>query len=180
MTDAEIIQRSLAGDVQCFRVIVERYSRKIGGMIYNMTRDHHLSEDVSQEVFLEVYRRLDTFDPARGQFSTWVYRIAHNKTLNVIKKKRPLFFSEVPETTGATDVHDEVDTNEFHAEFDRALDRLPAQQRIAFVWAEIEQLSYQEIAEIEGTSASAIKSRINRARQYIQQALKTRRPTFHE
>jgi RNA polymerase sigma-70 factor, ECF subfamily len=180
MSDSEIIQRILAGDAPSFRIMVERYHRKIVGMIFHLTRDHHLSEDLCQDVFIDAYRHLAQFDPARAQFSTWVYRIAQNKTLNALKKKRPLFFAELPETSGTSNVHHEVEANELHAELDHALALLPPNQRIAFVWAEIEQLSHQEIAEIEGTTATAIKSRINRARQQIQAALKRRRPLPNE
>jgi RNA polymerase sigma-70 factor, ECF subfamily len=180
MTDSEIIQRILAGDVSWFRVIVERYHRKIIGMIFHMTCDHHLSEDLCQDVFLDAYRHLAHFDPARAQFSTWVYRLAQNRTLNALKKKRPQFFAELPETSGTSNVHHEVETNELYADLDRALALLPPNQRIAFVWAEIEQLSHQEIAEIEGTTAAAIKSRINRARQHIQTVLKLSRPLPNE
>lgn len=174
MTDDEIIGRCLRGDVASFREIVERYQKKIIGMTYNMTHDHHLSEDLCQEVFLEVYRRLGTFDRARAQFSTWLYRIAQNKTLNALKRKRPQFVATLPEAADPNSVQSEIDAHELHLDFDRALEKLPAAQKIAFVWAEIEQLSYHEIAEIERTTVSAVKSRINRARQAIQAALSTR------
>jgi RNA polymerase sigma-70 factor, ECF subfamily len=180
MNDDETIQRVLEGEIECFGLIVEKYQKKIVGMIYNMTRDHHLSEDLGQEVFLNVYRHLSSFDAARSRFSTWLYRIAQNKTLNAIKKKRPMLLAELPETAGAGNVHQEVAANELYTELDRILDLLPLRQKLAFVWAEIEQLSYQEIAEIEGASLGTIKSRINRARQQIQAALKDQRSHSHE
>jgi RNA polymerase sigma-70 factor (ECF subfamily) len=179
MTDPEIIQRVLDGEVDCFGLLVGKYQKRVVGMIYNMIRDYHRSEDLGQEVFLDAYRGLPAFDPARSQFSTWLYRIAQNRTLNAIKKKRPMFLAELPEAAGASNVYREVAANEFHAELDRLLDRLPIRQKLAFVWAEIEQLSYQEIAEIEGVSLGTIKSRINRARRQIQGALKDRKEIFH-
>jgi RNA polymerase sigma-70 factor, ECF subfamily len=172
MTDEETIEQVLAGDVDCFGLLVEKYQKKVRGMIYNMTRDHHLSEDLGQDVFLDVYRSLRNFDSARSRFSTWLYRITRNKALNAISKRKPLFFAEVPERAVESKAEQNIAANEFHAEFDRVLDRLPLRQRLAFVWSEIEQLSYQEIAEIEGVSLGTIKSRISRARQSIQEALK--------
>lgn len=180
MNDEEIIQRVLEGEGDCFGLLIEKYQKKVAGMIFNMTRDHHLSEDLGQDAFMEVYRNLGSFDSARSRFSTWLYRIAQNKTLNAIKKKKPLFLPEVPETISARDASDEAVTKEFYAEFDRILDGLPLRQRVAFVWAEIEQLSYQEIAEIEGVSLGTVKSRISRARQHLQEALKDRKPVSHE
>jgi RNA polymerase sigma-70 factor (ECF subfamily) len=170
----------LEGDVNCFEVLVEKYQKRIIGMIYNMTRDHHLSEDLGQDVFMEVYRSLHSFDSARSHFSTWLYRITQNKTLNAIKKMKPLFVSEVPETLHTRNAYHEVATDEFHAELDRILDRLPIKLRLAFVWAEIEELSHQEIAEIEGVPLGTVKSRLNRAKQQIQEALKNRKTLSHE
>jgi RNA polymerase sigma-70 factor, ECF subfamily len=180
MTDDETIRRVLAGELDCFGLLVEKYQKKVVGMIFNLTRDYHLSEDLGQEVFVAVYRSLGTFDCARSQFSTWLYRIAKNKTLNALKKKRPVFLREVPDSAGPENVHQEVAAAELHAEFDQILARMPVRQRLAFVWAEIEQLSYQDIAEIEGTSVGAVKSLINRARQHFQEVLKDRKPNPHE
>jgi RNA polymerase sigma-70 factor, ECF subfamily len=180
MTDQEAIERVLAGDINCFGLLVDQYQKKVLGMIYNMTRDHHLSEDLGQEVFMDVYRSLANFDSARSRFSTWLYRIAHNKTLNAIGKRRPLFVPEVPEQAVESNAERDTVADEFRDEFDRILDHLPLKQKAAFVWAEIEQLSYQEIAEIEGVSLGTIKSRISRARQTIQQALKRRKVVFNE
>ena len=180
MTDDETIQRVLAGDLDCFGLLVEKYQKKVVGMIFNMTRDYHLSEDLGQEVFVAVYRSLGSFDPARSQFSTWLYRIAKNKTLNALKKQQPLFLREVPGSAGPGNVHQEVAVAELHAEFDQILARMPVRQRLAFVWAEIEQLSYQDIAEIEGISLGSVKSLISRARQHFQEALKNRKTIPHE
>jgi RNA polymerase sigma-70 factor (ECF subfamily) len=180
MTDDETIRRVLAGELDCFGLLVERYQQKVVGMIFNMTRDYHLSEDLGQEVFVAVYRSLGSFDSARSQFSTWLYRIAKNKTLNALKKRQPLFLREVPDSVGRDNVHHEVAAAELHAEFDRILACLPVRQRLAFVWAEIEQLSYQDIAEIEGISLGSVKSLISRARQHFQEALKVRKSNPHE
>jgi RNA polymerase sigma-70 factor (ECF subfamily) len=180
MTDEETIRRVLAGEVDCFGTLVDRHQKKIVGMIHNMTGDHHLSEDLGQEVFLAAYRSLGSFDPARSQFSTWLYRIAKNKTLNALKKRHPVFLSDCAEPVSTQNVHDDVAAAELHAEFDLILARMPIGQRLAFVLAEIEQLSYQEIAEIEGISLGSVKSRINRARQRLQEALKDRKANSYE
>lgn len=175
MDDEETIRRVLDGQTDCFAALVEKYQKKIVGTIYHMTRDHHLSEDLGQDVFLEVYRNLPSFNPAKGSFSTWLYRIARNKTLNAIQRKKPVFLSEIPEAASARNAFHEVASEELFAEFDHILDRLPVKQRMAFVWAEIEQLSYREIAEIEGISVGTVKSRINSARQQLRKAFEVRK-----
>ena len=180
MDDEETIRRVLDGQTDSFGALVEKYQKKIVGTIYHMTRDHHLSEDLGQDVFLEVYRNLPSFNPARGSFSTWLYRITQNKTLNAIKRKKPVFLPEIPETAGARNAFHEVAAEELHAEFDRILDRLPVKQKIAFVWAEIEHLSYEDIAEIEGVSVGTVKSRINSARQQLRKAFGVRKGITYE
>ena len=180
MTDEETIRRVLAGDLDCFGLLVEKHQRRIIGMAYNMTGDHQLAEDIGQEAFLAVYRDLVSFDPARSQFSTWLYRIAKNKVLNALKRRKPVFLRDDSESPSPQNPYRDIAASELHAELDRILDSLPASQRLAFVWAEIEGLSYREIAEIEGTSLGSVKSRINRARRRLQSALKDRSTPCHE
>ena len=180
MNDGEIIQQVLAGDINDFGRLVEKYQKPVVGLIYNMTRDHHLSEDLGQEVFVEAYRSLMAFDPARGRFSTWLYRITRNKTLNALKKMQPLLLPEVPETPHHRNPGHDAATGEFHAELDRILDRLPVKLRLVFVWAEIEGLSGEEIAEIEGVPVGTVKSRLNRAKQQLQAALRKQKVTPYE
>ena len=180
MTDDETIRRVLAGDHNCFGLLVEKYQTKIVGMIFNMTRDHQLSEDLGQEAFVAVYRSLGAFDSARSRFSTWLYRIAKNKTLNALKRNQPVLLCEVPDSAGPENVHRDVAAAELNAEFDRILAQMPVRQRLVFVWAEIEQLSYQDISEIEGISVGAVKSLISRARQRFQEALQDRKANPYE
>ena len=180
MNDEDVIERVLAGDIDCFGGLVEKYQTKVVGMIYNMTRDFHLSEDLCQDVFMDAYRGLGGFDSARSRFSTWLYRITQNKAINAIRKRREVNLAEVPEPAVDDTVFQAAAADELHAEFDRVLAGLPVRQRAAFIWSEIEQLSYKEIAQIEGVSLGTVKSRINRARQFLQRALKRRKAVTHE
>jgi RNA polymerase sigma-70 factor (ECF subfamily) len=175
MNDEDVIERVLAGKIDCFGWLVEKYQKKVAGVIYNMTHDFHLSEDLCQDVFMDAFRGLAGFDSARSQFSTWLYRISQNKAINAIKKRRAVNLAEVQEPAAEDTAFEAADADELHAEFDRLLESLPARQRAAFVWSEIEQLSYKEIAKIEGVSLGTVKSRISRARQFLQQALARRK-----
>jgi RNA polymerase sigma-70 factor (ECF subfamily) len=134
--------------------------------------DSHVCEDIAQEVFLTAYRRLGSFDPDRSEFSTWLFTIARNKSLNVLKKNRPLAMPRLPEKTSSVKPSDVLTQKEFFDELDRALQELPATQKTAFVLAELEQLSHAEIAQIEGVRIGTVKSRINRAKSKLQSALK--------
>jgi RNA polymerase sigma-70 factor (ECF subfamily) len=172
MDDEEAIERVLAGDINCFGALVDKYQNKVLGMIYNMTRDRHLSEDLGQDVFLDAYRSLARFDSARSRFSTWLYRIAQNKAINALRKRKPLPFAQLPERAIEATGLAKFAAEELHVEFDRILNQLPVRQRAAFVWSEIQELSYKQIAEIEGVSVGTIKSRISRARRFLQDALR--------
>jgi RNA polymerase sigma-70 factor (ECF subfamily) len=169
--DIEVIRRVLRGDVESFRLLVERYERPIMRMVRNMTGDHLSCEDIAQDVFLAAYRKLSSFDPACSSFSTWMFTIARNKSINLLKKKRPRSMSELPESTGRHNPGDELAKEEFVGRLEMALRALPSAQRRAFVMAEFEKLPYAQIAQIEGARTGTIKSRINRAKKKLRSAL---------
>ena len=174
MTDEiSIIKAVLEGDVESFRELVQRYEKPVIGMIKNLINDRHICEDIAQDVFFAAYKKLSSFDPARSSFSTWLFTIARNKSLNVVKKKRASSMSSLPEksdTSGPTDV---LIQQEFYGQLDTALQNLPAKQKTAFVLAEFEKLPYEQIAQIEGVRMGTVKSRINRAKKKLRLALKS-------
>ena len=86
--DIRIIRQVIDGDVDSFRLLVQRYHKPIISMINHIINDSHASEDVAQDVFLAAYKKLASFDPARSNFSTWLFTIARNKSLNALRKKR--------------------------------------------------------------------------------------------
>ena len=169
--EKEAIRQVLQGDVESFRLIVERYERPIMRVIRNITGDREWCEDIAQDVFLAAYKKLPSFDPACGNFSTWLFTIARNKSINASKKKRALSMSALPERTNPRNPSDELAKTEFYGQLDGELQALPSAQRRAFILAEFEKLSYAEIAQIEGARIGTIKSRINRARKKLQLAL---------
>lgn len=172
MNETDVIVRVLNGEVDSFRLLVERYQKPIIRFVRNVVDDSHICEDIAQEVFLTAYRMLGSFDPDRSEFSTWLFTIARNKSLNVLKKKKPLSMPRLPERTSPVNPADVLSQKEFFDELDRALQELPATQKTAFVLAELEQLSHAEIAQIEGVRIGTVKSRINRAKSKLQSALK--------
>lgn len=170
--DADAIQRVLSGDTESFELLVRRYERPVIRTIKNITCDGESCEDLAQEVFLTAYARLRTFDPARSAFSTWLFTIARNKSINAIKKKRPQVRSRLPAQVDLTGPSEDSERRELSAKLDAALESLPARQKRAFVLAEFEELAYAEIAQIEGTRVGTIKSRINRAKRKLAHALR--------
>ena len=172
MTDElDVIRRVLDGDTESFRRLVDRYAGPVLRMIRNITGDRHMCEDIAQEVFLAAYTKLGTFNPDRSLFSTWLFTIARNKSVNAARRKKPLYLAEVPERIEGRSPEDAAAGDELLAALDAALLALPVNQRTAFVLAEFEQLPYETVAQIEGVRVGTIKSRINRARNKLKEAL---------
>ena len=170
--ETQVIRQVLEGDIECFRLIVERYERPIARMIRNIINNRESCEDIAQDVFFTAYSKLASFDPARGNFSTWLFTIARNKSINALRKKRPLSMSELPQNSDRHNPSDELAEREFFDELDAGLEALPSAQKRAFVLAEFEELSYEDIAQIEGVRIGTVKSRINRAKKELAKALK--------
>jgi len=170
--ETQVIRQVLEGDIECFRLIVERYERPIARMIRNIINNKDSCEDIAQDVFFTAYRKLASFDPARSNFSTWLFTIARNKSINALRKKRPLSMSELPQNSDRHNPSDELAEREFFDELDAGLEALPSAQKRAFVLAEFEELSYEDIAQIEGVRIGTVKSRINRAKKELAKALK--------
>lgn len=170
--DSEIIKRVLSGDVDSFGILVERYQRPVLSMIQRLIWDSHRCEEIGQDVFVTAFQKLSTFDPARSQFSSWLFTIARNMSINALKKKLPLTMEKLPETPIARNPSHELSDKEIFVQLDETLKALPDKLQRAFVLAELEQIPYEEIARIEGARLGTIKSRINRARARIYAAMK--------
>jgi RNA polymerase sigma-70 factor (ECF subfamily) len=173
MQELELIRRILDGQIEFFRFIVERYERPVVRMIRNVTCDSVSCEDIAQDVFLAAYRKLASFDPARSSFSTWLFTITRNKSINAMKKKRPLLLGQLPDKVSRRDPSYEAAANEMFDRLDKKLQALPSKQRRAFILAEFEGLPYEQIAQIEGTKIGTVKSRINRAKENLKSAIKS-------
>jgi len=170
--ESDVIRRVLEGDGESFRLLVERYAGPVTRMIRNVAGDDHTWEDLAQEVFLTAYEKLGAFDPDRGRFSTWLFTIARNKSVNAATKKKPIYLADPPERTSPDLPEDSAARGEFLMALDRELLALPLEQRTAFVLAELEHLPYEQIARIEGVRLGTVKSRISRARDKLMEALR--------
>ena len=169
--DRTLIARVLAGDVEAFRELVERHQRRVCGFVRNLVRHALDAEDLVQEVFVAAFRKLDSFDAERSQFSTWLLTIARNQCLNHLKRSSLATASEFDVEARTAQPLDAVLSRELHALLDAALDRLPLEQRTAFILAEIQELPYAEIAIIEEVELGTIKSRVSRAKQRLREVL---------
>lgn len=172
MTEEEelsVIRRVVDGEVEAFDLLVLQHQDRLLRMIANLLHhDRRFAEDVAQTVFVEAFRRLASFDPARSRFTTWLFMIARSRAIHALRKKRPILLSELPEQ--AVEPPDPGLRERFEA-LDRALRQLPAKQGRAFTLVALEELSYADAACIEGTTVGTIKSRVSRARDFLRSTL---------
>jgi len=165
--DLPVIERVLHGDRESFRLLVEKYQQPLFCFVRNLLVDANDCDDITQEVFLTAYTHLRAYDARRATFSTWLFTIARNQCLNALKKRRPRPLDEVPEQADPHTPEQALSEEESFRQLDAALARLPVDQRTAFVLAEIQGLSEEDIAKIEGVARGTVKSRISRARQKL-------------
>jgi RNA polymerase sigma-70 factor (ECF subfamily) len=184
MDEAQLIKGIQQGDRKSFQILVETYQRMVVNTCLAIVHNKADAEDLAQDVFLEIFRTAENF---RGdsKVSTWLYRIATNRSLNMIRNnKRKRFFqsieeaftggrnrtSEISETRG--DQPDQNITDQQRSDLlHRAIDRLPEKQRIAFTLNKYEELPYQQIAEIMEISLASLESLIHRAKKNLQEQL---------
>jgi RNA polymerase sigma-70 factor (ECF subfamily) len=165
--DLAVIQRVITGDVESFRVLVQRYQHLLFATVRNLVPDAGECEDVAQEVFLAAFTHLGSYDPRRAAFSTWLLTIARNKCWNMLSKKRPQLRGRLPEGADRRTPDREAAEAECFRRLDEALAALPFEQKTAFVLAEIQGLSLEEVAKVEGVKVGTVKSRLSRAREKL-------------
>jgi len=175
------VERARSGDSEGFRLLVEQHGRAIFKLAYRMTGNEEDAEDVVQETFLKAYRQIDRYE-ARSSFSTWLYRIASNCCLDLIRKRKIRdskrkrgqdperdVLAAIPAATPGPDR--ELFSSQISAGVHAALGELSAQERTAFVLRHFEGLSIEEIGRALGTGTNATKHSIFRAVQKLRRSL---------
>ncbi|MGB7062930.1 MAG: sigma-70 family RNA polymerase sigma factor [Candidatus Zixiibacteriota bacterium] len=184
MNDAELIQKIAAKDHAAFKALVDRYQGLVVNTCYGLLGNRQDAEDVAQEVFLQVYKSAGEFR-REAKLSTWLYRIAVNRSLNFLRDKKrsgwlrslsSLLEGEhqrVVELPASNSDQPDValEKKERNVVVQKAIDSLPEKQRTAFVLHKYEGLSYQEIAGIMHRSLSSVESLIHRAKSNLQREL---------
>ena len=176
-SDSDLIKSVQAGDDGAFATLVERYTGRVYALVGGMVRDRLAAEDIVQDVFFKVHRKLPTFE-GKSRFYTWLYRVAYNTATDHLKKKR-LDKSTSVEDFSYLDLESSgsgPDRNLANAELRRrmadAVAELPDKYRDILVLREYEECSYEEIAEILQCSKGTVESRLFRARARLKEKLK--------
>jgi len=183
--DAALMLRVKRGDRAAFAELVEKYQQPLFNFIFRTLRDETETEDVAQNVFLQVYKSRDRYQRT-AKFSTWLFTIARNLCLNEIRRRSRHPATSLEETHAE---HEDQPRQQYedkkiflptdqllHAELadkiEEALGELPENQRTAILLCRQDELSYEQIAEIIGCTLSATKSLIHRGRETLKEKLK--------
>jgi RNA polymerase sigma-70 factor (ECF subfamily) len=183
--DADLVLRALAGREDGFEELVRRYQRPIVGYVYRMVGDYDTALDLAQEVFIKVYNSLGRYRP-EFKFSTWIYRIAHNASIDHLRRAGNARTEEMetggeggstfekPFASKALTPEQETERGERRAEIEEVVRRLAPAYRELIVLRHSHDLSYDEIAEVTGLPLGTVKNRIFRAREAMRELLVAR------
>ena len=185
-TDHALLEGTLAGDEDAFAELVGRYRNKITSYIYRMINDYDGAVDLAQETFMRVYRAAGRYQTTHA-FSTYIYRIATNLAISELRKRKRRRLVSLTGLLTSADGEEVIDFNppdeqplqdvvlvdaERRAVVKRAISTLPERYRAPLVLRDVEGKSYDEIAAILGTSEGTVKSRINRARNFLRDKMR--------
>lgn len=163
LEDAILVRAAQTGDVDAFEELVRRYQASIYRVALRILGSSADAQDAVQETFVRAWRALPRFRHD-STINTWLYRIVTRRALNRIAARRTTEALDDVELEAGPDPARAVEQRERLRAVTRAIANLPPEQRAALVLREFEGLSYQEVADILGTSLPAIKGRIHRAR----------------
>ena len=170
----QLIEGCLKGDQDAWNLIVTRYWRKVFNVAYKFVGRHDMAEDLTQEIFLKIFKALGTFD-RRANFQTWLISVSRNLCIDhyrSVRKEREMVdrsvdAADVSPVSGEPDALVTLERGDRRAMLHRALARLPDTLRAAVLLRDIQELSYQEIADRLALPEGTVKSRINRGRKEL-------------
>ena len=178
-SDLTLVERAQGGDRQAFASLIERYKVRVFHTCYRLLRSREEAEEAAQDTFVRAYRGLGKFRQ-EASFSTWIYRICYNQCLDRMKKLRsqPVKVSEnklavVPDPSTA---EASLSSGELQDLIDAVMAELPDRYRAVLVLYHIQQLSYQEIAEVLGEPINSVKTHLFRGRALLREKVLERMP----
>jgi len=187
--DRALVEQALGGDEEAYRQLMEKYDKALYHHIYRMVRAKGEVEDLVQESFIKAFSALESYS-SEYAFSTWLYKIATNHTIDYLRKKKLPTFSidkpiqtrdgdleyEVPDTTYRPDRH--VVSDQRRALIQEAIDALPPKYHRVIVMRHQQEKTYEEIAQELDLPLGTVKAHIFRARKLLYKYLRDKRGTF--
>lgn len=181
-SDSEIISKLRAGDTSGYAELVERYSDKVNNLALRITRNEEDAEEILQDVFITVYRKIDKFE-GKSAFSSWLYRITVNTAFMKLRKRKKHASLSLEDSNAVaknpwarsrsdvSDVSYMSSRHELRSMLECAISRLPEEYRVIFILRDVDGLSNQEVGELMDLSVPAVKSRLHRSRLMLRKRL---------
>jgi len=186
--DIEMVRAVLAGDAEAYRVLVERYERRIYHVVYGMVRSQEDARDLAQDCFVKAFQNLHRFR-LESKFYTWLCRIAMNLSIDHLRKMKhrshAAFDEERASGDGAQVVRlssrrdnpsENVSRQQVYSQIMAAVDTLPEDQKQVLILREVEEMPYKEIADILDIPEGTVMSRLYYARRRLQELLADHKP----
>jgi len=180
--DKELVERTLQGEQEAFEMIIRKYENPMLNYIGRMVGNRELALEFTQEVFIKSYASLDSYQP-QYKFQSWLFKIASNFIIDYWRKKKIAAISynhtEYGEHQRPTlqiageepSIAQKFELLQLRGKIEQVMERIPASLRELFVWRHINELSYQEIAEIKELPVGTIKNRVFQAKEIIRKLL---------
>lgn len=184
--DYILLHKAKNGDICAFEDLISKYEKKVYNTVLRIIRDKEAAKDISQEVFIKVYKSLKNFNE-KSKFSTWLYRIAVNTSIDELRKNKNRYNNislDNPdpehdntrqaefEISGSKDTPEEkLIKKEKIKELYKAINMLQEDQRILILLRDIQGLSYDEISDVTGIKIGTVKSKLNRARNALKELI---------
>lgn len=181
---AEVVRRARAGDGTAWEDIVSAFSRRIFNLAYRFTSSVDAAEDLTQDVFIRIYKTLDQYDPKQGDLANWLMRLARNLIIDDYRHRQRNPQNSMADAVDdhqyhlravGTSAHKEVERKELAAQVQKGIDKLPEDLRTCVILRDIEELTYAEIVEVLQIPEGTVKSRINRGRIELAKILRRMR-----
>jgi RNA polymerase sigma-70 factor (ECF subfamily) len=177
-TDRTLVANAVSGADGSFEELVRRYQRPISAYVYRMIGDYESALDLTQEIFIKVYSSLRRYRP-EFKFSTWIYKIAHNSSVDHLRRNSTREQSlingtesdnfELPIESGRPSPEQESERKERRSEIEAVVKTLPANYRELIILRHSQDLTYEEIVEVTGLPLGTVKNRLFRAREMMRQ-----------
>ncbi|MGB7069025.1 MAG: sigma-70 family RNA polymerase sigma factor [Pyrinomonadaceae bacterium] len=180
----DLVRRARSGDGTAWEEIVQNFSRRIFNLAYRFTSSVEAAEDLTQDVFIRIYRTLDQYDAKQGDLSNWLMRLARNLVIDDYRHRQRnpqnAMADDVEDHTYhlravGTSAHKQVERQELALQVQEGIDKLADDLRTCVILRDIEEMTYQEIVDVLKIPEGTVKSRINRGRIELAKILRRMR-----
>ncbi len=173
--DKNLIILAQSGNVEAFEKLIEEYQKQIYNLALFKTQDTYLAEEITQETLIRIYRNIKKFK-FKSSFYTWIYRITYNILNDLTKKFKQtddisIDDIQIEDRHDSENIYKELQQKELSEKLRHLISKIPHKFQFVLILSDIENKSYQEIAEILGVNIGTVKSRLFRARKFLKELI---------